>query len=363
MTATSTDMPMEIDDGLDLISRLSDQSIIFCRYGLVFGKAHDGTWKHVDEVPNGKGSGCTCPKCGRPLVAKNHCVEKTNHFAHAPGGDCGYQGESLLHRVAKEIIRKERRVTLPALVLNEGWFDGLTLVATDTIDFDQVVIERAQERIRPDVTAMKGTRTLFIEIAVTHAVDTAKRERLRQIGTAAIEISLRALHGRTVSLGEVKKAVLFSSARKWLFNETLENKLSAEKALLEKYGDLLPRNQLGVTCPDGGGGVLSLLQRPAVFASRKDCGKCCYFGWESPDAIFCFARTRIQRPSEIEMFDKGIPRPGVPRRVIWQIPVGEKPMAPPNRQCPVCRGPIQHRSGTAWGCVNGCVEVHRKPGP
>src|SRR6266540_3826673 len=357
--AQSEDSSVDLDISHELISRLSDQSIIFCRHGLVFAKGGDGTWKHVDEVPNGKDSGCTCPQCGRKLVAKNHCTDEIRHIAHAPGGDCGYQGESLLHRVAKEILRRERRLMLPAFVGSQGWFDGLTIVPADTVSFDKVELEQALDRIRPDVTATKGPRILFIEIAVTHTVDAAKLERLRQIGTAAIEICLRALHGRTVSLGDVKKAVLFSSARKWLFNEILEKKLSAQKALLEKYGDFLPRTPLGVTCPDGGGGVLSLIQRPTVFASRKDCGKCCYFGWDNPNAVVCFARTRIQRPSEIEMFEKGLPRPGVPRRVSWDI---GNSTAPKNHTCPRCKTEIQHRYGNEWVCANGCVEVHRRAG-
>ena len=62
-----------------------------------------GSMVHVDKVPNGKLSGCVCPSCDKPLVAKNAGTQKAHHFAHASGAQRG-ACEGWLHATAKRLL-------------------------------------------------------------------------------------------------------------------------------------------------------------------------------------------------------------------------------------------------------------------
>ena len=66
---------------------------------------------------------CLCPACGARLVAKQG-DRTAHHFAHEGESDCAGGVETALHLAAKEVLVKERRMTLPCLTENAEAIDS-----------------------------------------------------------------------------------------------------------------------------------------------------------------------------------------------------------------------------------------------
>lgn len=99
-----------------------------------------------------------------------------------------------------------------------------------------VELEQSVASIRPDVLVeLAGYGKIAIEIAVTHFVDEAKTEALRDLGLAAVEVDLSAV--REASF-EVLEEVLLRSDRNavWLHHPAVT---AAETALLEELEPVL----------------------------------------------------------------------------------------------------------------------------
>lgn len=185
---------------------------------LLYGMGEDGRLLHVDSVPNGLACGCRCPGCGAMLVAKNNGETVASHFAHASGSACTGAHESELHLLAKEIIGCERRIMLPAYG---------TVYAGGLIEFDRVEVEQRHEpsSLRPDLCGLNGSRRLWIEIRVTHAIGAEKRELIRKNGIACVEIDLSDYADRQVTRQELAAFLMQERAmREWTNNPVLEEK-------------------------------------------------------------------------------------------------------------------------------------------
>ncbi len=76
---------------------------------LTYAVSENGHLVHVDDVPNGGACGCTCPKCGSKLIAKNKGQHNQHHFAHVMENDCIKPEESALHLMAKEILSEYKK--------------------------------------------------------------------------------------------------------------------------------------------------------------------------------------------------------------------------------------------------------------
>ena len=159
---------------------------------LVAKDAVDGSRRHISQVANGLRCGCVCYGCGRALVAKNGGNQNRHHFAHQPDqvtANCATAGETALHFLAKEIIARHRRVTLPATSILG--IDGGTVEVTPerSIDLTDVCLEVVAGEVVPDVTAtMPDGRRIFIEIANTHLCGQEKIEKLDDMGVEVLEI-------------------------------------------------------------------------------------------------------------------------------------------------------------------------------
>lgn len=182
--------------------------------------AVDGSLRHISEVPNGKGSGCVCFGCGRPLIAKNggDASRMSHHFAHRPEDgtfECTTAGETTLHFEAKAVIEKHRRVTLPATTT--PGLDGNPVEVTPrrSIDLVDVRLETAAGDLVPDIIAtMPDGRRIFIEIANTHPCPPEKIAKLEAIGVEVLEITVRPY--RTTRLSELDDIIVDLAPRKML---------------------------------------------------------------------------------------------------------------------------------------------------
>ena len=209
---------------------------------------------HINDVANGLACGCVCPGCGDRMVAKQGAIT-IHHFAHEGGSDCAGGLQTTLHLAAKAVLSKERRMVLPGLTLTATAHDTQGVAHTVSVEafpsqsvvFDEVTEEKRLGNIIPDLICKTGGRSLLVEIAVTHFVDEIKREKIRALGVACIEIDLSTM----VSVWDwdtLKNAVVEGVAYKvWVENPTISDlridlqRQAQEKAALADQDSLNAR--------------------------------------------------------------------------------------------------------------------------
>ena len=149
----------------------------------------DGEVVHISGVDRGFACGCVCADCGERLKARKG-PQKVHHFAHHTRTDC--RGETNLHKMGKQIVIDELRLTL----------DHPDLDSPVTQMFETARQEVARGSVRIDCLMDIGNKKnklpidsteLAVEIKVSHAVDEQKRLKLRELGLQTIEINLTKL--------------------------------------------------------------------------------------------------------------------------------------------------------------------------
>lgn len=195
------------------------KSTLLVPFGLKGGKLVEPT-----QVPNGKGCGCFCPACNKPLVAKQNA--KTPHFAHSQDDNCAKGFETAVHLAVKQIISDEMKVRLPAVV----WKNPLPraqetkrLYTERTIELQSVALEQAIGDFKPDISVKSDGATYLVEVAVTHFIDDAKQEKINARKLPTIEIDVSELKGG-FTLAELT-ALLFDNRcypAEWKYHPTLE---------------------------------------------------------------------------------------------------------------------------------------------
>lgn len=190
---------------------------------------------HISEVKaNGNACNCNCPACGEPLTAKRDATEVIQHFAHQAGRTCEHASESALHLLAKEIIMEQNAIMLPA------YNGGFVVRKSTMVNFVNVKSEISCLGLRPDIIGYAQNNDgsiapLWIEILVTHEVDNAKKQKIKQLGAACIEINMEKFTQKeTFSKEEVTDFLLRdSSQRYWINNPKLDTLNKEEKKRLE----------------------------------------------------------------------------------------------------------------------------------
>jgi hypothetical protein len=166
----------------------------------------------IDEVASGYACGCDCPSCARPVVARKGEVRK-HSFAHhfeSDRSNCQFQAESTLHRFAKELLEQHRWIRTPDIAVTDE-LGPLVIANAKRVDFDDVVCERREGELVPDVAAKLGTRRLHIEFKVTHGCPPAKLDKLRRMDVSVLEVDLSEY--RDVPLVELEEIVLDRAPR------------------------------------------------------------------------------------------------------------------------------------------------------
>lgn len=209
----------------------------------------EGVLVEPGVVANGKACGCLCPGCARPLIAYNQGKVRTTHyFGHLPGEECGRGIESAIHMAGKDAIVREKRMTRPALVVGDRGIlprDArppacVTVESSSVAAYAAVMPEtslcvdppaapQASQRdlfmtpneptspmqiLRPDLRAVDGGLVDWVEIRVTHAVDSAKQSAMQRAGMRVIEVDLSDFLRKAVDLAEITRAVVEDVARK-----------------------------------------------------------------------------------------------------------------------------------------------------
>ena len=155
-----------------------------------------------EEVPRGLACNCVCPACGHPVVAKQG-TEKAWHFAHAKASDCAHAYEKSVHELAKQLVREQKRLRLPAFTVRVVGHNmvGLPITAeklvfeSHLVALDSCVAGHAKGDVTPDLIGERNGREILVEVTVFHRVMPEKRERLLKTGLAVMEIDLGLFQG------------------------------------------------------------------------------------------------------------------------------------------------------------------------
>ncbi len=187
----------------------------------------NGKTIHISEVEqSGLACGCRCPACNELLEARRHTKDPseykfkhTDYFAHSKRSKCEYGAESALHYLAKEVIEKEKRITLPVKKHSYPHFHNEVIIPEISLEVDKVTLEPVIDNIRPDVLIESRGQKLMLEIGVTHFIDKEKKEKIEKIGISTIEIDLKRYDMFEVDREKLKSIIIDDTKeKKWIFN-------------------------------------------------------------------------------------------------------------------------------------------------
>jgi hypothetical protein len=134
------------------------------------------------------------------MLANNGEI-RVHHFANAHGVECVSGLETVLHRLAKEILGNATDILVPGHRWSRQQCVGERIVTLDRqlfgggrVYIDAVDIESQQfPGMRPDAlvewTSPTGARKrILVEIAVRHRVDGVKLRKIQRLGLPALEV-------------------------------------------------------------------------------------------------------------------------------------------------------------------------------
>lgn len=207
----------------------------FAAFGveLVYGRQMDGTLTHISEAQRGLACACTCPACGRTLIARKGRI-KVEHFGHyGQGTGCGRNAETNAHIWAKEVLGREKRILLPPVGAQIGR-ETLQIHGQGFFTFAHAELEKILDDLVPDVvlTTRDGQR-LLVEVYVTHACGPEKIAKLKDRGLATLEIDLSAWR-KSDDREQIEKALIETAPRTWLYNRKEDAAEAKLRALIEQ---------------------------------------------------------------------------------------------------------------------------------
>ena len=171
---------------------------------------------NLSEIERGSKCECVCPQCGKNLIAR--MGEKNIwHFAHEAEVKCdfglgGSDGESPIHRYAKQIILEYKSVRI----------DEATLVNFVAMEEEH----REGDTILDILGVVEDSQELGIEIYYKHKVDSEKLEKLKARYKNVLEIDIPALVEQDLMNDkEFRRKVIHEYPRTLIINNGFENNL------------------------------------------------------------------------------------------------------------------------------------------
>jgi hypothetical protein len=187
-----------------------------------FGNCN-GVVVHISQVKNGLDCNCKCCKCEARLIAKNHEENiREAHFAHYNAPDCDKALEKSIHEAAKQFLFQNKKIVVP---------DILDYGNSNELSFEKVNLEeRLPYNIQVDALGYKNDSDKFIiEIAVTHFVDSLKKQKINKLKIPAVEVTF----DRTcITFDDIEKVLLGSGFKKWLYHPIQDTDINS---YIEKY--------------------------------------------------------------------------------------------------------------------------------
>ncbi len=212
-----------------------------------YGMRINGELLFIKDVPRGLACGCVCARCGQALIAKKGPIRQ-HHFAHLEVINCHGATESVLHRLAKELIGeldvfaippyklvKQRRMKTGAPVQHEA-----LVVKGGNVRIDNVRVEESESGFVPDIIIESRSKSLIVEVAVTHKVAPAKLRKIRCRNLPAIEIRLNpsdSFLSRELLREKLRQDL---TSKVWLFHP---GQREAERAFISKVRGVLAKRR------------------------------------------------------------------------------------------------------------------------
>lgn len=187
----------------------------------------DGKLVSIDMVESGLACNCFCPNCNSRLLAKKG-ERNIHHFSHYKNADCGWNGESEIHKIAKDVILKSKEIVLPRLYFDQKI--GISIYEPIKIKVDNVRLEEQFGSIIPDLIIETKGRELLVEIKVSHGVDYDKYLKIKKLNLPTIEIDVnRIVRSLFTDKNYFLRSYLFEESliddcknRYWIFNPEKE---------------------------------------------------------------------------------------------------------------------------------------------
>lgn len=197
-----------------------------------YGK-RDGRMVHVADLDpaghRGLSCNCTCPECGRQLVA--HLGEqKAWHFQHhAEDANCNPQPMTLLHAFVRDELAARRQLTIPVVErhmdveVDDKPYNTLVTVPQEVFEVTDAQAELRGDGVQPDVvcTLHNGIQ-VALEVRFTHAVDESKQVLLRRGYSMALELNVSDLPASGVSVAQLEDILKEPHRWTWLSGAPLQ---------------------------------------------------------------------------------------------------------------------------------------------
>lgn len=151
------------------------------------------------SVPNGLRCNCVCVECKKDLEAVHpSTVRIKKYFRHSVKANCTGSLESLIHKVAKQIIKENSQIKVA-----EGNY----------MYYEQCDIEKARHGNQPDAFISNVTQSMVVEIYCTHKIEKQTLNTYLQNGDKVLEINLSELRKGIIEYDELKKLILYDAPR------------------------------------------------------------------------------------------------------------------------------------------------------
>lgn len=236
-----------------------------------------GKTVHISEVANGDACNCTCMYCGEPLTAKQGNGGKAPHFAHKLDSKCHwkeYEKQTYIHWRAEKLFLEEKEITLPQIIRTFGNIHCL-MFNGGTFPITSVELEKRISDFIPDIALQIGESTLLVEIFVTHAIDEAKKDKIRNDGRYdVIEIDLSDKAYDDLSDDELKGLLKDLNRIHWIYNRR-EVLFTSNLASVANFYPITADTNVVQGCPQG---IFSHSQK-----NISHCDRCPLFLGKSPD--------------------------------------------------------------------------------
>ncbi len=245
----------------------------------------------IDDVESGLKCNCVCPSCKSQLIARKG-EEKQHHFAHYNSEDCGWKGESIIHKISKEIFLESKTLRLSQVLWS--YKPELVIYGETSIPIDNVKLECRIDDIIPDVIIESKGKELLVEIKVSHGIGHEKFQKINRLNISTLEIDVRRIVANSfrdnnyfLKSKDFKNALINGIDNKyWIYNWEKER---IKQLMIEEKSKTLPIKLLDTSwkfedlyyidnCPIEKRTWNSGFKEGEPYANyNEDCRKCNYF--------------------------------------------------------------------------------------
>ncbi|MBE6759599.1 MAG: hypothetical protein E7554_05845 [Ruminococcaceae bacterium] len=270
---------------------------------LTFAIAADGSTVHVSEVERGAACGCTCPGCGKALVARKG-TEVQYHFAHSDGEECKHGYRNSLYLALRRAAEELGKIRLPAYEKNrtlvpEG--GGLHVLMPESVTpIDRVDFTRKGGDIITGLLIVRGKRQLIIRILTDFGENTRSQAQLKAVGISVLELDLTREDQFDMTAARACFTDLPDNIH-WLYNAKAEKAWDDMTALcvrqpVQKKDNTLFTYSCPIAANRTGGTTCYVMDR---------CAQCQFFfglyGYEQDRYVMCGRDRLVAEPADLRL--------------------------------------------------------------